>query len=158
MNDYLLKLIQKYKQKGLLIDTNLILLYIVGSIDISRIKDFSRTSMFSEDDFSRVSKFIDYFDLKITTPHILTEASDLIGNRQDLQFILRAFLENSEEMFLESATVSKNSAFLKFGLADAAIVATAKDSYLVFTDDRPLYGFLINSQIDAISLDQLRLI
>ena len=33
MNDYLLKLIQKYKQKGLLIDTNLILLYIVGSID-----------------------------------------------------------------------------------------------------------------------------
>lgn len=158
MNDYLLQLIQKYRQKGILIDTNLVLLYIVGSIDILRIREFSRTAMFTGDDFYRVSKFIDYFDLKITTPHVLTEVSNFIGNRQDLPILLKTYIEKSKEISLESSEVSKNNAFLKFGLADTAIIDTAKNSYLVFTDDGPLYGFLMNSHIDVVSLDQVKMI
>ncbi|MGC2235750.1 MAG: hypothetical protein WA584_06290 [Pyrinomonadaceae bacterium] len=158
MNNYLLKLIQKYKQKGLLIDTSVALLYIVGSFDINLVRKFKRTEMFSEDDFERVSKFIDYFDLKITTPHILTEVSDFIDNRQNLQFVLKAYIENAEEIFLESVELSKKETFLKFGLADTSVTYAAKDNYLIFTDDRPLYGFLINSQIDAVSLEQVRMI
>lgn len=88
MNDYLLKLIQKYKQKGILIDTSILLLYIVGSFDINLIRTFKRTQMFSENDFKIVPKFIDYFELKITTPHVLTEVSDFIDNRQSLQSVL----------------------------------------------------------------------
>ena len=158
MNDYLLKLIQKYRQKGILIDTNLVLLYIVGSIDILRIREFSRTAMFTANDFYKVSKFIDYFDLKITTPHVLTEVSNLIGNRQNLPTLLQTYIEKSKEIFLESSEVSKRNAFFNFGLADTAITETAKGSYLVLTDDRPLYGFLINSQIDVVSLDLIRMI
>ena len=158
MNDYLLKLIQKYRQKGLLIDTNIILLYLIGSLDISLIRDFSRTSMFTANDFYKVSKFIDYFDLKITTPHVLTEVSNLIGNRQNLPTLLQTYIEKSKEIFLESSEVSKRNAFFNFGLADTAITETAKGSYLVLTDDRPLYGFLINSQIDVVSLDLIRMI
>jgi hypothetical protein len=156
MNEYLLKLIQKYKNKGLLIDTNIVLLYIVGSIDILLIRDFPRTSMFTEDDFDKVSRFIDYFDFKITTPHVLTEISNLIGNRQNIQSVLKTYIEKSREIFLESSGVSNSNAFLNFGLADTAIMDTAKNSYLIFTNDRPFYGFLINSQIDAVNLDQLR--
>ena len=158
MNDYLLKLIQKYRQKGLLIDTNIILLYLIGSIDISLIRDFSRTAMFTASDFYKVSKFIDYFDLKITTPHVLTEVSNLIGNKQNLPNLLKTYIEKSKEIYLKSSEVSKNNAFFNFGLADTAITETAKDSYLVLTDDRPLYGFLINAQIDVVNLDQIRMI
>jgi len=158
MNDYLLTLIQKYRQKGVLVDTNLLLLYIVGSFDISLIRDFKRTANFTEDDFERVSKFVDYFDLKITTPHVLTEISDFIDNRQALQSVLKVYIEHSQEVFLESLELSKKETFLKFGLADTSVTYTAKDSYLIFTDDRPLYGFLINSEIDAVNLDQIRMI
>ena len=158
MNNYLLQLIQKYRQKGILIDTNLVLLYIVGSIDILQIREFSRTAMFTANDFYKVSKFIDYFDLKITTPHVLTEVSNLIGNRQNLPTLLQTYIEKSKEIFLESSEVSKRNAFFNFGLADTAITETAKGSYLVLTDDRPLYGFLINSQIDVVSLDLIRMI
>src|SRR5215203_5591640 len=156
MNDYLLELIQKYKQKGLLIDTNILLLFIVGSIDISAIRDFKRTANFSENDFEKVSRFIDYFELKITTPHILTEASDFIDNRQTLQAVLRAYIENSKEVFLVSLDLSKKETFLMFGLADTSVAYNGKDKYLILTDDRPLYGFLINSKIDAVNLDQIR--
>jgi hypothetical protein len=148
MNDYLLKLIQKYRQKGLLIDTNLLLLYIVGSFDILLIRDFKRTANFTEDDFERT----------ITTPHVLTEVSDFIDNRQALQIGLKVYIERSQEIFLESLELSKKETFLKFGLADTSVTYTAKDSYLIFTDDRPLYGFLISSQIDAVNSDQIRMI
>jgi rRNA-processing protein FCF1 len=156
MNDYLLKLIQKYKQKGLLIDTNITLLYIVGSFDINLVRNFKRTDMFTEEDFEKVSKFIDYFDLRITTPHVLTEVSDFIDNRQNLQAVLKIYIENTKEIFSESLELSKKETFLKSGLADTAVTYTAKNSYLIFTDDRPLYGFLTNLQIDVVNLDQIR--
>ncbi len=156
MNDYLLRLIQIYKQKGILIDTNIVLLYIVGSLNVSLIREFSRTSMFTETDFDKLSKFIDFFELKITTPHILTEVSNLIGNRHDIQNLLKTYVKSSEEKFLESFKICENRAFLNFGLADIAISETAKDLYLVLTNDSNLFGFLINQKIDVVSLEQIR--
>ncbi len=158
MNDYLLKLIQSYKQKGLLVDTNILLLYIVGSVNINLVRNFRRTSKFTERDFYLVSKFIDYFDLKITTPHILTEVSDLLGNRIELQFALGKYIELTEERFLESKQIAETNTFLQFGLADTAITETAKNSYLVVTDDNPLFGYLVNQRIDTVSLNQIRMI
>ena len=156
MNNYLLELVQKYRNKGLLIDTNLILLYIVGSFDISLIRHFSRTSAFTESDFERVSKFVDYFNVKITTPHIVTEVSNLIGRRVELKQFLSAFIETSNEVFQESIKICKHDIFFNFGLTDAAIAETAKDSYIVLTDDGRLVDFLIRSKIDAVSLEDIR--
>ena len=140
-------------------DTNLALLYVVGSFNINEVQGFTRfdrTNMFSEDDFEKVSKFVDYFKVKITTPHVLTEASNLTDNRQDLQSALKGYIEITQEIFLDSLELSKKDTFLKFGLADTSVAYSAKDSYLIFTDDRPLYGFLVNSQVDAVNLDQVR--
>ncbi len=144
MNDYLLELIQHYKQKGILIDTNILLLYIVGAVDINLIRNFGRTAEFAENDFYVVSKFVDYFDIKITTPHILTEVSNLFGNRKSLQAALSKYIELAKKFFLESKKVAETKTFLQFGLADAAISETAKNSYLVVTNDNPLFGYLVN--------------
>ncbi|CAN5841553.1 PIN domain-containing protein [soil metagenome] len=158
MNEYLLSLITKYKNKGVLIDTNILLLYLVGSLDLNMIRGFKRTANFTENDFNLISNFIKQFNLKITTPHVLTEVSDFIDNRQNLQAVLKIFIEHTKEIFIESVELSKKDTFFKFGLADTSVTYSAKDSYLIFTDDRPLYGFLINSQIDAVNLDQIRMI
>jgi len=158
MNDYLLKLIQKYKQKGLLVDTNILLLYIVGIVNVDLIRNFSRTANFTENDFYLVEKFINFFAVNITTPHILTEVSDLLGNRIELQLALGKYIELIEEKFLESKQITRTKTFLQFGLADTAITETAKNSYLVVTDDNPLFGYLVNQKIDAVNLDQIRMI
>lgn len=100
MNEYLIKLLQKHKQKGILVDTNLMLLYLVGLFDPYLIRNFSRTAMFTENDFERVSKFIDYFDTKIIVPHVLTEVSDFIDNRHELHAFLKVFIETSKEIFI----------------------------------------------------------
>ncbi len=156
MNDNLRRLLQKYRKKGLLIDTNLLLLYIVGSFNIELIREFKRTSHFTTDDFYLVSDFLELFDSKITTPHILTEVSNLIGNKPNLCALLKIYISDAEEKTLESIKIVQNNTFINFGLTDTAIIDISKDSYLVITDDKPLYGLLINTAVDAVSLNDLR--
>lgn len=158
MNEYLISLIQKYRKKGILVDTNLLLLYLVGSYDIEQIRDFKRTSHFNTDDFSNAQEFIELFEVKIATPHILTEVCDFMGNRYEFLEMLQLYVNISEEEFISSKEVCKEPNFIKFGLADMATLEIAKDSYLVFTDDKPLFGYLTNLGIDAVNLDQVKII
>jgi rRNA-processing protein FCF1 len=156
MNEYSSILFEKYRTKGVIVDTNVLLLYLVGSFDPNLIRNFKRTAGFTEEDFDLVNSFTNSFEMRVTTPHILTEVSDLIGNREELHILLKEYLNFSDEKFLESKKIAENPAFNRFGLADTAIVDTAKDSYLVFTDDGPLYNFLTNIGVDALKLDQIR--
>lgn len=158
MNDYLWNLVQKYKREGIFVDTELLLLYIVGTFDLNLIRNFGRTSKFSEEDFLLVSRFIELFDVKITSPHILTEVSNFIGNKKELHLFLKEYLKFVDEKHLNSVEIAENEAFINFGLADTALSHIAKNSYLVFTNDNPLYGFLLNSKIDVVNLDQVRMI
>jgi hypothetical protein len=158
MNEYLLSVIRKYRSSGLLVDTNLLLLYLVGSADPTLIRRFSRTSIYSEDDFDRVSKFIEAFDVKVATPHVLTEVSDLFGNRNELNVLLGAYIERVEELFTKGRSLIAEKPFLQFGLADTSVIEASRSTYLILTDDRPLYGFLFSSKIDAVNLDHIRAI
>jgi hypothetical protein len=157
MNDNLRRLVQKYRKRGLLIDTNLLLLYIIGSFNIELIREFRRTSHFTIDDFYLISDFIELFESKITTPHILTEVSNLIGNKPNLKALLKIYISNSDEKSQESIKVVQNDAFIKFGITDAAIIEVSKNSHLVMTDDNPFYGLLVNKGMDTVNLDELRL-
>lgn len=155
MNDYLLDLLTKYRQKGILIDTNLLLLFVVGSLDPGLIPKVSRTANYSVQDFQIVTKVIDFFDIKITTPHILTEVSNLI-DRNEIQGALRTFVSIVVERFVESSKVITHNMFSAFGLTDVAILDISKDNYLVLTNDGPLIGLLKNNGVDVVNLDILR--
>lgn len=100
MNEYLLGLIQKYKARGVLTDTNILILYIIDSFDPNLIGTSKATSQFTQDDFLRAAKFIDYFDVKVTTPHVLTEASNLLKDRAGLHIALRKYVELSKKSIL----------------------------------------------------------
>ncbi len=156
MNTYVSDVVQRYTNKGILIDANIALLYVVGSLAPSEIPDHGRTAGYSEDDFTRVSKFIEYFHVRITTPHILTEISDLLGNDLELHQVLRGFIAITDEVYERSLLLSESDPFIKIGLADAAILMAAKNTYLVLTDDGPLQQFLLSAGIDFVNLDQIR--
>ncbi len=156
MNEYLQDLLRKYKQKGIFVDTELLLLYFVGTIDLNLIRNFRRTAKFSEEDFFLVSKFIELFEIQITSPHILTEVSNFFGNKTELHYFLRDYLKLIEEKYLKSIEISEQAAFIDFGLADIAMAEISKDKYLIFTNDNSLFGYLINTGIDAVNLMQLQ--
>lgn len=160
---YVDTLISRYRGKGLLIDTNLLLLYFVGTNDPKRIQKFKRTMIFTVEEFTILAKFFKLFKRVITTPNVLTEVSNLLGqlpeNLHDSfygDFAKR--IPILEEHYSPSASLAAAPLFKKFGLTDSGIADLVKGKYLVLTDDLSLFGYLQNLGIDAINFNHLRLI
>lgn len=71
-------LINRYTSKGILVDTNILLLYFVGGIRRSRISQFNRTKQFNTKDYDLLIALLSDFRTVATTPNILTEVSSFI--------------------------------------------------------------------------------
>lgn len=82
MNDHIADLIRKYRDNGILLDTNVLLLYLVGSIDPQNVGRFKRTAKYDENDFRILSNLVNLFKTNVTTPHILTEASNFLNTER----------------------------------------------------------------------------
>jgi rRNA-processing protein FCF1 len=154
----------KYKQKGVFVDTNMLVLYIMGTTDIKHVNrtiSGGNTANYTENDFILASAFIDYFDRKISSPHILTETSNLLGENYDFHSYLKNnYIDKVDEIYERSKNLAENNYYSKLGLADSSIISAStkskKDSHLVFTVDGPLSGYLKNIGIDFVTLQILK--
>ena len=72
-----LALIEKYHSKGVLVDSNLLVLFLVGTVNKRRILEFKRTQGFTLEDFDLLENLIRWFGRLIATPHVLAQVSDL---------------------------------------------------------------------------------
>ncbi|MDJ0660249.1 MAG: hypothetical protein QNJ42_12275 [Crocosphaera sp.] len=59
--DYVQKLLNKYQNKGIVIDTNILLLLIVGSANRKRISQFKRTQQFIPEDYDLLIELINLY-------------------------------------------------------------------------------------------------
>ncbi len=162
-----LKLIERYQSKGILVDSNLLLLYFVGLYDPTMIQKFKRTRGFIPKDFVLLRVFLEKFQCIVTTPNIMSEVSNLagqMGSPAKEEFFL-AFAkqinvpgddDKLDEQYVASRQASRIEAFVKVGLTDSAIIHLAKDRFLVLTDDFRLAGMLGHLSIDAINFNHLR--
>lgn len=147
---------------GLVIDTNLLLLYLVDQHDPERIETFKRTQVFSADDFNLLVRFINLFGSFSTTPNILTEVSNLIeGVEYDdvpLLTVLRDKVNYREEHYVNSRIILSNEdeTFVKFGVSDTVLYQLARANYLILTVDLPLWAFLQNKGLSAVNFNNLR--
>src|SRR5205807_8110288 len=112
---------------GLLVDTNLLLLYFVGMYDQERIPRFKRTLTFTIEEFVLLASIFDSFDKVITTPNILTEVSNLSSQlptnlHTHFYGYFASLIPFLEEHYTASGTISASTHFSKFGLTDAGIV------------------------------------
>lgn len=152
--------IKTYRSSGLLIDTNLLLLLIVGSTP--SIKKFKRTNMYTASDYHLLIRLVDQFDKLIVTPHILAEVSNLsnglYGDQLDEFFeTLKASLASViVEIHKPAIQIADNFSLSPYGLADVGIVALAKSNYLVLTDDLRVASFAHQHSVDVINFNHIR--
>jgi rRNA-processing protein FCF1 len=162
MKDFVRSLFEKYKQKGILIDTNILLLWFVGTVNRERIPKFNRTEKFVPEDYDLLLQILSYFNKIVTTPNILTEVNSLANQlgEPERSKCLSVFAEGVaklNESYLESTEVVRTDSFTKFGLTDCGIVNIAnKNKYLVLTDDFKLANYLQKIGIDTINFNHLR--
>lgn len=161
MLEYVEPLLERYRSRGLLIDTNLLVLLAVGSYDRSLIRRFKRTRSFDETDFDLLARFAGSFSKLVTTPHVLAEVSNLTGHLtgrhpDGVRHVMATSISSMLEQWRHAAELTADPAFFKFGLADAAIAHLVPDRYLVLTDDLPLASYLHNQGVDAINFNHIR--
>lgn len=154
-------LIYRYRDRGILIDTNILLLYFIGFFNPERIAYSKRlkSNGYTKDDYELLRKLIMKFAYCVTTPFILTEAYGLLNQDKPVRdgSILASInvIQNLKESQPLSSRICVNPQYAKFGITDTAIIEIGPN-YLVLTDDLPLHSYLVNVNIDAINFTQLR--
>ncbi|MGF1515257.1 MAG: PIN domain-containing protein [Elainellaceae cyanobacterium] len=162
MNSYAAELLKAYRRKGVLVDTNILLLYFVGAVNPDRIARFKRTNSFNADDYTLLCDVLLAFrDRIVTTPNVLTEVNSLINQlgepeRSQCLAIFSRLLAQFDERYVQSKATSRNEAFTRFGLTDCSIFETAQGQYLVLTDDLKLAAYLQRQGVDTVNFNNLR--
>jgi hypothetical protein len=155
------KLLTRNRRRGILVDANMLLLKFVGDCMPQGIQSFKRTRQFTVDDYQSLQILLHNFKRIVTTPHILTEVSDLAGQIDDrrrgaLFSVFASGIALLSEEFVTSAEISSTPAFTRLGLTDAAIGRIASSKMLVLTVDLPLWVFLHEQRIDVLNFNHIR--
>jgi len=153
-------LIEKHRSKGVLVDTNLLVLLLVGLVNNRRIVDFKRTQNFTIEDFDMLSQLIAWFGKLITTPHVLSQVNDLTDlPGKDLKTIRGLFsnlAEQMEESYDPSRSLVADPLFPRLGLTDSAIATVCSREILALTTDLDLQVALQRRGADALNFNHVR--
>lgn len=143
-----------------MVDTNLLVLYLVGKVNKRRIPHFKRTQNYTIEDFDLLERLISWFGGIVTTPHVLSQTSDLaVPADKELKAIrarFRSVIEDMTEQFDEGRVLVTDASFDRLGLADAAIAAVCQSGRLVLTDDLDLQVTLASRGADALNFNHIR--
>ncbi len=144
------------------IDSNLLVLYIAGRVDLGIIDKHKRLKEFQKSDHALLEQHLSTFTGVMVTPNVLTETSNLLGyhgepERTKLFQHLRDIISNSTELLVESVAASAAEEFPRFGLCDSVILTIASPDQQVLTMDRALHG-LCNKKTpnSSVCFDDLR--
>ena len=129
---------------GYFIDTNLLVLLVVGSVGRELIEKHRRLREYSAEDYEILIDLLDRVERVFVTPNTLTETSNLLAQHAEPErsrFFdrLRFVIHESEEIVVASAVASSNSAFNRLGLTDAALLEVVTPETPLVTVDLDLY-------------------
>ena len=147
---------------GLILDTNLLLLFVVGTYDRHFIARYRMTSSFRESDYDLTRFVAGSFSTFVVTPQVLGELTNLLRGvtrtrRGRLFRSLRSILGAFEEVFVTKDELLASPSLERVGFTDVSVLeAAARRDCLVLTEDHALAGHLRSEGRDALDLSTLR--
>ncbi len=125
---------------GVFIDTNLLLLLVVGSADKAIVAKHKRLKGYTAEDYDTLLDLLDLFPQVLVTPHTLAETSNLLAQHNDPERTrlfgqLRFLIHECKEVAIAGTVAANNSAFPQLGLTDSALLeVVAPESPLLTVD------------------------
>jgi hypothetical protein len=145
----------------LIIDTNLLVLFIVGITNRNLITKHRRLKAFSLDDFDLLCQLIESSLQILVTPNTLTETSNLLGYidepaRSQLFETFRKLIQKTSEVYVDSRIASNTEEFHRLGLTDSGLLEITGKSRTILTTDLDLYISALSRGLLAINFNHLR--
>jgi len=159
---YKTKIALRYSGRGIILDTDVLLMFLVGTFDSEYMKEWKKTNYYTVEDFEIMKEFLRLFKIMYVTPHILTEISSHTKQmRSDIyeKFLVCFFAHFSKtvEKNVAKECIFDNSLFPILHVTDTSILDVARrEKCLVITDDFSLYNNLLNEGVDVINFNHLR--
>ncbi len=155
------------KPEAIILDTNLLILLIVGLSRADRFANHKNLKNFHlPSDFEILQSLLHGISQIILTPNTLTETSNLLRQianpaRNELSRMLGHFLQNCPEVYIRSVDAAGQLNFEKLGLTDAALLhlladQTQQDQRLLLTMDLDLYLAATALELKAINFNEFR--
>ncbi|MGA9068712.1 MAG: hypothetical protein WB424_00570 [Terracidiphilus sp.] len=153
-------LVRRYSGRCAVLDANVLLLHMLCALDFSLLSLFKRLEIFEEYDYLLLSELLKSFSGWCTTPHVLTEVSNLTNSlpgwrKSSWTEYFSEQIQLIPELFEDSAQIASDASAIRFGLTDAALASLA-NTHLVITVDWPLTGFLESRGLAVLNLRHLK--
>jgi rRNA-processing protein FCF1 len=145
----------------ILIDTNALVVLLIGLIDPRLFKTHDKTSIYEEQDFVDLLDVIGSFDKLIVLPNVWTEADNLLnkfsGHYKD-KYIenLTKVIKGTTEKFLESIIATGSGGFYDLGLTDSLLLEYGRECKLLITSDSTLSDYAIANDIKVYDMKKSR--
>jgi hypothetical protein len=142
----------------LLIDTNILVLLVIGTWDRQAVPHHKRTAIFTPADYSRLRRELGRYRRMLTTQGVLTEASNLMGNRfhERVSRTMIHLCTAWQEVGPAKDVVLQDRGFPRLGFADASILASLAEGVVVLTDDVQLYNEVWFRNGEAVNFNHIR--
>jgi len=145
-------------KKAVVVDTQLLVLLIVGSADRIFIRKHKRLApVYAEAQFDKLCAMLASAPRLVCTAHVLTETSNLLRQiadpmRSEIMAAFKRFLDLADERHVQGARAAEHPLFLRLGLTDAAILSLDPKEVQVLTVDHDLYRASLERGFDARNL------
>jgi len=147
---------------SVLIDTNLLLLLIVGFYNKKLISVHKRTKEFMPKDFDLLVKCINGYNILWVTSHCLAEVSNLIRQTdkkqaKELMAYFLNYVTKAKESHIPKEIIFKNGVLTRLGVADTGLIIKSKRVSCVFTVDLELYLEISKRGYKVVNFNHLRM-
>lgn len=145
----------------ILLDTNLLVLLVVGSISERSIEAHKRTRTYDLKSFRLLAGIIGSPDMLVSTPHILAETSNLLRQcaeplKRQLSVGFAALVGVLREDQVAARQAVASGHFQRLGLTDAAVLELGRAELALLTDDLDLYLAAANAGLSCQNFSHLR--
>jgi rRNA maturation endonuclease Nob1 len=152
-------LLKPFIGKPAVLDSNLLLLQWCASFDRELVRNFKRLNCFEIEDIELLSETLRLFSTVRTTPHVLTEVSNLANSlpkwmKEDWSEHFSQQIQVVPEEWTSAATIATGD-FMWLGLTDAALAALAS-THVIVTIDFPLSNSLESRGLNVLNFTHLR--
>lgn len=157
--------LETFVSRGILLDANLLVVYIVAIVDTQRIGHVKRTEVYGPDDGLFLLQAVSRFTTRFTTPGILTEATNLLEPffkslpsplLERLRVALIEEISILKERHLFAKDLVRDEALFRYGFSDLAIASLAGTEMIVLSADLPLCLLLESRGLPVVNYNYVR--
>ena len=143
------------------LDTNLVVLRLVGEIAPELLGQHRRVRSFGIEDITVLEELCRSYDRLIVTPHVLAETSNLVGSGTQqvapgAAAALSRYASEVEERHVSAQVLIEGRFAERFGFADASLIALAQAGVTILTEDFPLDGWLRHAGLPTVNFSHYR--